>query len=72
MEYLRYIYPEVLNERNATSEFFYDILKETKTKNDLTSSYYSPNEQGIRIIFNELVANSSYPWKNKNIEKRMK
>jgi len=72
MEYLRYIYPEVLNERNATSEFFYDILKETKTTNDLTSSYYSPNEQGIRIIFNELVANSSYPWKNKNIGKRMK
>lgn len=72
MEYLRFIYPEVLNERNAKPEFFYGILKATKSNHNLTSSNYSPNEQGIRIILNELIDNSSYPWKNKNIGRRMK
>jgi DGQHR domain-containing protein len=72
MEYLRFIYPEVLITKNAQQTFFMDVLKATKTNNELTSAFYSPNEQGIRIIFTELVSNSRYPWKNEAIAKKIR
>lgn len=62
LEYLRFIYPEILAVKTATKDFFYAILKATRTNKELTSSNYAPNEQGIRIIFNELVNNSLYSW----------
>ncbi len=72
LEYLRFMYPEIVSTRKATEESFIEILKSTRTTAELTSSNYSVNESGVRTILNELINNSRYPWTNVSLQSKIK